>query len=292
MFCVWPYLQIDHAERAPLPRNMIENSLFEEEPDVVDLAKETSSTSYPLDPDDVVYEPRSSRLLVRGLGENDADEDEEDYESSARLLGMSFMNRSSSQRSAAASVYTRQDPSSSFCSVPSSKTLVAGVFILVLVASIVMVIYFLPGCTFTKDGCRKPNASEEVLYPLATDGKPFPWADLRLPVTVVPIHYDILLHPNLTTMTFQGSVSVTMMPQEDTDKLILHSSALKIVRATLQDVEVTLSEYKPWQQIAVRDVQLKKGQQSTLKLSYTANLSNSYDGFYNSSYLDTTGTRR
>lgn len=62
-----------------------------------------------LDPDEVVYEPRSSRLLVRGLGENDMDEDEEDCESSARLLGMSFMNRSSAHRSNS-SPYTRQAP--------------------------------------------------------------------------------------------------------------------------------------------------------------------------------------
>lgn len=61
----------------------------------------------PLDPEDVVYEPRSSRLLVRGLGENDMDEDEEDCESSARLLGMSFMSRSSAHRSTS-SPYTRQ----------------------------------------------------------------------------------------------------------------------------------------------------------------------------------------
>lgn len=62
-----------------------------------------------LDPDEVVFEPRSSRLLVRGLGENDMDEDEEDCESSARLLGMSFMNRSSAHRSNS-SPYTRQAP--------------------------------------------------------------------------------------------------------------------------------------------------------------------------------------
>lgn len=64
-------------------------------------------TSQALDPDDVVYEPRSSRLLVRGLGENDMDEDDEDCESSARLLGMSFMNRSAAHRSLS-SPYTRQ----------------------------------------------------------------------------------------------------------------------------------------------------------------------------------------
>ncbi|EMP41184.1 Leucyl-cystinyl aminopeptidase [Chelonia mydas] len=81
-----------HPDRIQLPRNMIENSMFEEEPDVVDLAKEPCL--HPLEPDEVEYEPRSSRLLVRGLGENEMDEDEEDYESSAKLLGMSFMNRS------------------------------------------------------------------------------------------------------------------------------------------------------------------------------------------------------
>ncbi|XP_042561175.1 leucyl-cystinyl aminopeptidase-like isoform X1 [Clupea harengus] len=276
-------------ERAPLPRNMIENSMFEEEPDVVDLAKETTP-SYPLDPDDVVYEPRTSRLLVRGLAENDADEEEEDYESSARLLGMSFMNRSSNQRTSA-SAFTRQEPSS-FCSMPSTKTLVAGVFILVLVASMVMVVYFLPGCTFTKDGCKKSNASQEVVFPISESGEPFPWADLRLPGVVVPVHYDILLHPNLTTMTFQGTVSITMTLQQDTDKLILHSSNLKISRATFEGKEVKPLEYKLWQQIAITFPKLKKGQQCTLKLDYSANLSNRYDGFYNSSYLDTTGTRR
>lgn len=99
------------AERANLPRNMIENSMFEEEPDVVDLAKDSNTfPTFPtLDPDEVAYEPRSSRLLVRGLGENDMDDDEEDCESSARLLGMSFMNRSSSHRSNS-SPYIRQSP--------------------------------------------------------------------------------------------------------------------------------------------------------------------------------------
>lgn len=56
-----------------------------------------------------MYEPSSSRLLVRGLGENEMDDDEEDCESSARLLGMSFMNRSATHRSNP-SPYTRQAP--------------------------------------------------------------------------------------------------------------------------------------------------------------------------------------
>uniref|UniRef100_A0A9J7XRN4 Leucyl/cystinyl aminopeptidase n=1 Tax=Cyprinus carpio carpio TaxID=630221 RepID=A0A9J7XRN4_CYPCA len=276
------------CKRAPLPRNMIENSMFEEEPDVVDLAKE--SPSYPIDSDDAVYEPRSSRLLVRGLGENDLDEDEEDYESSARLLGMSFMNRSSNQRNVASS-YTRQQYSES-CLKPSTKTTVVGVLILVLVASMIMVIYFLPGCTFTRKGCKKSNSTMDSIYPISTSGEPFPWTELRLPPSVYPVHYNISLHPNLTLMTFQGSVSILVQVLNETKNIVLHSSDMNISKVTFEGKEVHVLEYKPWQQIAIKFPEdLKKGQY-VLNINYTAQLSNSYDGFYNSSYVDTNGTKR
>ncbi|KAL4630053.1 leucyl-cystinyl aminopeptidase [Arapaima gigas] len=277
------------SDQASLPRNMIENSMFEEEPDVLDLAKE--APAYSLDPDDTVYEPRSSRLLVRGLGENDMDEEEEDYESSARLLGMSFMNRSSSLRPSA-SPYSRQEHSSS-CSVPSTRTVLVVVFVLVVVASVAMVIYFLPKCTLTKEGCHKVNTTMEYIYPLTTTGELFPWNSLRLPSNVQPVHYDLLLHPNLTTMTFQGKVSITIEILNDTKTIVLHSSGLQIRKVTVQDKDVKKLEYEPWQQIALKlSEDLKKGQKYVLMMEYTANLSNSYSGFYNSSYLDKGGTRR
>ncbi|XP_060762990.1 leucyl-cystinyl aminopeptidase [Neoarius graeffei] len=277
------------SDRAPLPRNMIENSMFEEEPDVVDLAKD--SPSYPIDSDDVTYEPRSSRLLVRGLGENELEDDEEDYESSARLLGMSFMNRSSNQRSATAS-YSRQQPSGS-CARPSAKTMVVGVLLLVLVASLVMVLYFLPKCTFSKEGCHKASSTMEVIYPISKNGELFPWTDLRLPTSVRPVDYQISLYPNLSTMTFRGSVAITVVVLQETKKVVLHSSDLQIQSATFQGKAVKILEYAPWQQIAIKvSEELKKGQKYVLNISYSANLSSSYDGFYNSSYTDTNGIRR
>uniref|UniRef100_A0A6Q2Z5N0 Aminopeptidase n=1 Tax=Esox lucius TaxID=8010 RepID=A0A6Q2Z5N0_ESOLU len=275
------------TNRASLPRNMIENSMFEEEPDVVDLG-------FPaLDPDEVVYEPRSSRLLVRGLGENDLDDEEEDYESSARLLGMSFMNRSSA-RSPSSSPYTRQAPPRS-CSCPSTRKLVVGVFILVLVSSMAMALYFLPGCTFTKAGCHKDNSSTpiEPVYPNSTTGEPFPWNEPRLPASVRPVNYNLSLTPNLTSKTFTGRTVINMMIQHDTKRVVLHSSDLNITKATFQSVEVKVLEYKPWQLIAVSFPEdLKAGQVCVLTLEYKANLSNTYDGFYNSSYNDVTGAKR
>ncbi|KAB5528472.1 hypothetical protein PHYPO_G00140570 [Pangasianodon hypophthalmus] len=276
-------------DRAPLPRNMIENSMFEEEPDVVDLAKD--SPSHPIDSDDVVYDPRSSRLLVRGLGENELEEDEEDYESSARLLGMSFMNRSSSQHSAAAS-YSRQQRSSS-CWMPSAKTMVVGVLLLVFIASVGMVIYFLPKCTFSKEGCHNASSALEVIYPVSKNGDLFPWTERRLPTSVRPVDYEISLYPNLTTMTFTGSVAITVVVLQETKKIVLHSSDMQIQKVTFQGKEVKILEYEPWQQIAIKlSEELKKGQKYVLKINYSANFSSSYDGFYNSSYTDTSGKKR
>lgn len=274
---------------------MIENSMFEEEPDVVDLAKDSAvfPTLPALDPDEVAYEPRSSRLLVRGLGENDMDEDEEDCESSARLLGMSFMNRSSAHRSSA-SPYVRQAPPRS-CSRPSTRTMVVCVLFLVIVASMTMVLYFLPECTFTKAGCHKEIAP---VYPTSSTGEVFPWEHFRLPQSVHPVSYDLTLNPNLDDMTFTGRTVITMSVLHNTKRIVLHGANLNITKATFkrnggQVMDVTVLEYKLNQQIAVKfSEDLQAGQLCVLTLDYSAVLSHTYDGFYNSSYTDTDGKKR
>lgn len=288
------------SERVNLPRNMIENSMFEEEPDVVDLAKDSAAfPTFPaLDPDEVAYEPRSSRLLVRGLGENDMDEDEEDCESSARLLGMSFMNRSSAHRSNS-SPYTRQAPPRS-CSRPSARTMVVCVLFLVIVASMTMVLYLLPGCTFTKTGCRKANKTTpfEPVYPLSTNGELFPWAQFRLPRAIKPLSYELTLNPDLDSMTFTGRTVINMLVLHNTKSIVLHSANLNITKATFKQGDgeardVTVLEYKRRSQIAFKFLEeLKANQSCVLTLDYSANLSHTYDGFYNSSYTDKTGAKR
>lgn len=52
-------------------------------------------------------------------------------------------------------------------------------------------------------------------------------------------------------------------------------------------------EYKPREQIAVAFTEvLKTGQDCVLTLEYSANLSHTYDGFYNSSYTEKDGSKR
>ncbi|XP_076995199.1 leucyl-cystinyl aminopeptidase isoform X2 [Tamandua tetradactyla] len=275
-------------DRLQLPRNMIENSMFEEEPDVVDLAKEPCL--HPLEPDEVEYEPRGSRLLVRGLGEHEMDEDEEDYESSAKLLGMSFMNRSSGLRNSVTGY--RQSPDG-VCSVPSVRTIVVCAFVIMVAVSVIMVIYLLPRCTFTKEGCHKMSLPMGLIQPVATNGKVFPWAQARLPTAVMPVRYELNLHPNLTSMTFRGSVLISVQVLKATWNIILHSKGHNISRVTLrsavssQEQQVEILEYPSRQQVAVVARQaLLEGHNYTLKIEYSANISRSFYGFYGFTYTD------
>ncbi|XP_056393536.1 leucyl-cystinyl aminopeptidase isoform X1 [Hyla sarda] len=266
---------------------MIENSMFEEEPDVVDLAKEPNLN--PLESEEVEYEPRSSRLLVRGLGEHEMDDDEEDYESSAKLLGMSFMNRSSGLRNNAGNYRQVQE---GLCPVPSARTVIVSVVLVVILVSIVTVIYLLPKCTFTKEGCHKKTHPMKMIYPIAMNGELFPWTKSRLPSYIKPLAYDITLYPNLTTMEFSGKVNIRLSIVGDTKTIVLHSSGLQDIQAnaTLPGgnvLSLAVLEYPSFEMIAmVLPDTLMKGTECLLTIEYHSNFSSSYYGFYKMSYSD------
>uniref|UniRef100_A0A7N8WLY6 Aminopeptidase n=1 Tax=Mastacembelus armatus TaxID=205130 RepID=A0A7N8WLY6_9TELE len=145
----------------------------------------------------------------------------------------------------------------------------------------------------------------EPVYPLSTNGELFPWAQLRLPHSIRPLSYDLTLNPDLDSMTFTGHTVIQMSVLHSTKIIVLHSANLNIIKATFKvglerdclgdeaARDVTVLEYKPRQQIAVKfPEELKTGQYCVLTLDYSANLSHTYDGFYNSSYIDKAGNKR
>ncbi|KAK1892358.1 Endoplasmic reticulum aminopeptidase 1 [Dissostichus eleginoides] len=126
---------------------------------------------------------------------------------------------------------------------------------------------------------------------------PFPWGSMRLPKTISPIHYDLTIHPNLTTLYFTGVVRIQLDVHKNTNAIILHSKHLHISNVLLFATEgvkpLKVSEHPRFNQLALEsDSVLAKGRRYEVQLEFAANLSESYHGFYKSSYRTSSGEVR
>ncbi|XP_041041968.1 endoplasmic reticulum aminopeptidase 1b isoform X1 [Carcharodon carcharias] len=137
-------------------------------------------------------------------------------------------------------------------------------------------------------------------FPSTSDGQTYPWNKMRLPENVVPVHYDLLIHPNLTTLNFSASVRIEVFVKSDTNSIILHSKNLEIIKAyivpvkedgaTGSEYDLHLLEYPPFEQIALQtDVPLYSRNTYLINIDYIANLSESFHGFYKSTYKTQNG---
>uniref|UniRef100_A0AAQ6IIF4 Aminopeptidase n=1 Tax=Anabas testudineus TaxID=64144 RepID=A0AAQ6IIF4_ANATE len=131
----------------------------------------------------------------------------------------------------------------------------------------------------------------------STNGEPFPWGRMRLPTTVFPLHYDLTIHPNLTTLDFTGVVRIQLDVREDTSAIILHAKHMQISNVLLLAPEgvrpLRLLEYPRFHQLGLlSDSVLIKGRKYEVQLEFAANLSDSFHGFYKSSYRTSSGEVR
>lgn len=142
-----------------------------------------------------------------------------------------------------------------------------------------------------------PNQASVKDPPIATNGQPFPWMSMRLPKTVFPVHYDLSIHPNLTTLDFSGVVRIQLDVREDTKTIVLHAKQMQVSNVFLLSPEsvrpLKVLEYHRFHQLAlVSDTTLTKGRKYEVHMEFAANLSDSFHGFYKSSYHTSTGEVR
>lgn len=139
--------------------------------------------------------------------------------------------------------------------------------------------------------------------PIATNGHLFPWNKVRLPDKIVPVHYDLRIHPNLTSLNFTGTVKIEVLVKEETSFVILHSKDLEITGATIipeQDLEtdslgknVSVLEYPSHEQIALQAAEpLAAHRKYRLCIEFQASLAEGFDGFYKSTYRTVDGEKR
>ncbi|KAJ1663192.1 hypothetical protein IW140_004913 [Coemansia sp. RSA 1813] len=120
-----------------------------------------------------------------------------------------------------------------------------------------------------------------------------------LPTNVTPIHYDLLLAPDLDKLTYTGKVSIKLRINEATDKIVLHANELEI-----KDVHMTSAALESEAPLKATSIALEKddetlhlafaqqvpaGSDATLTISFGAILNDLMVGFYRSAYTDAQG---
>uniref|UniRef100_A0A8D0T7M8 Aminopeptidase n=1 Tax=Sus scrofa TaxID=9823 RepID=A0A8D0T7M8_PIG len=155
---------------------------------------------------------------------------------------------------------------------------------------------------FTSSSNDQYNENPGV-FPVATNGEPFPWHELRLPTKVIPLHYDLFVHPNLTSLDFVASEKIEVLVRDTTQFIILHSHGLEIMNATLQSEEdlrykksgekLTVLSYPAHQQIALLvPEKLMADLRYSVAIDFQAKLADGFEGFYKSTYRTLGGETR
>lgn len=143
--------------------------------------------------------------------------------------------------------------------------------------------------------------SSETTLPKASNGTPFPWTKMRLPEHIIPVHYDLMIHANLTTLTFEGTTVIDITASQPTSAIILHSQHLQISKATLKkgtgerrpEEPLRVLEHPSHEQIALLAAEpLVVGLPYTVVISYAGSLSENFHGFYKSTYRTKEGEIR
>uniref|UniRef100_A0AAY4ECQ9 Aminopeptidase n=1 Tax=Denticeps clupeoides TaxID=299321 RepID=A0AAY4ECQ9_9TELE len=126
---------------------------------------------------------------------------------------------------------------------------------------------------------------------------PFPWSDVRLPETVRPLHYDLLISPDLTHLNFTGEVRIRIAVARDARAVVLHSKGLRLSGARLLTSGHTrplrVLELPGFEQIALlaEGWTIVRGAHE-VRLEFAANLSHSFHGFYKGYYKTRRGESR
>jgi puromycin-sensitive aminopeptidase len=119
----------------------------------------------------------------------------------------------------------------------------------------------------------------------------------RLPRSVHPDRYDLVLEPDLEQARFNGTAAISLVVDEPTDELVCNAAELTITSATLTVDGVehaapwTVDEKHERVAFALAET-LPAGAEPSLSLAFTGTLNDKLRGWYRSTYKDESGTER
>jgi puromycin-sensitive aminopeptidase len=122
-------------------------------------------------------------------------------------------------------------------------------------------------------------------------------ARYRLPRTVVPRRYDLVLDPDLEAETFSGSETVEVEVRERVDEIVLNAAELEITAGALERAGTRLEVTDVRMDEETERAHLRLAEPAApgewrLHLEFRGRLSNRLRGFYRSTYVDRDGETR
>ncbi|GAB1862314.1 Aminopeptidase N [Camponotus japonicus] len=143
------------------------------------------------------------------------------------------------------------------------------------------------GETFSAEDIRIQNMEFSQSHEISQND------DYRLPISIKPISYEIILVPKLKeNFTFEGFVKITAAVKNETDKITLHKGNIQIVNQSVLlenktvNIEHVIHDKNTEKYTLIVSETLKKESQILIAFDYNGILNDNMIGFYRSSYFD------
>ncbi|CAB4062909.1 ENPEP [Lepeophtheirus salmonis] len=116
--------------------------------------------------------------------------------------------------------------------------------------------------------------------------------NIRLPRSVIPYHYDLYLHPDLSTGLFFGRVGIQIGSKESMNHFLLHLKYLDVKMVKMYTGHINFQP--PFQDentdlINQETVDIMEANNYTLYLEFNGSLTRGFVGFYKSTYQNGNG---
>jgi len=122
---------------------------------------------------------------------------------------------------------------------------------------------------------------------------PAPQAANRLPTTVRPRRYELLIAPDLEASTYAGEVVIALELAEPTATIVLHAVELDVALVALsqggEPVPAALSVEAEAERLVITAAQPLAAGDARVELRFDGNISSGLLGFYRSTYVDDDG---
>ena len=194
------------------------------------------------------------------------------------------------------------NPPVATCSRKQAVFIIGIILVTLLICSLIIAFVRPSHCGHVDEGGLDFHEDVTVTPPpeaIATNGEPFPWNDVRLPDSIVPLRYSVVLHPNLTTLFLRGQMEVVFAVQKETNFIVFHGKDVTLTVVMVKDknmreILTTRTLYYPYHQQIYIELKnyLQPGNNYSLALRYEGMVRTDLEGLYLSSYKAPSGMKR